>query len=121
MDDALREKGLAGNEVSRCNQYLSRMIGAFESVKHIYQYRTPLTLRSYSDLFIVLLPVLYGPYFAHLSRDYASGLEYLMPILFTVILGSLDNIQAHLENPFDQIGEDDVTINVEKFVARLEP
>jgi len=39
---------------------------------------------------------------------------------FTAILVSLDNIQEHLENPFDQIGEDDILINTEKFVDRLE-
>jgi hypothetical protein len=83
-------------------------------------YRTPRTLRAYSDFFIVLLPILYGPYFAQLSKDYSDGLGYIMPVLFSVILVSLDNIQSHLENPFDQIGEDDVTINAEKFVARLE-
>ena len=60
----LKKEGLASGEVSRCNQYLSKMIIAFESVKHIYQYRTPRTLRAYSDLFILLLPLLYGPYFA---------------------------------------------------------
>jgi len=43
-----------------------------------------------------------------------------MPVLFSVILVSLDNIQDHLENPFDQVGEDDVVINPEKFVARLD-
>ena len=40
-------------------------------------------------------------------------------LLFAVILASLDNIQTHLENPFDQIGEDDITINAEKFAAQL--
>jgi hypothetical protein len=50
----------------------------------------------------------------------SSVLAYIMPVLLSVILVSLDNIQDHLENPFDQIGEDDVTINAEKFVNRLE-
>ena len=50
-----------------------------------------------------------------LSRE----LVYVMPILFSVILVSLDNIQNHLENPFDQLGEDDVVINAEKLVASL--
>ena len=36
-----------------------------------------------------------------------------------MILVSLDNIQEHLENPFDQIGEDDISINAEKFVDQL--
>jgi hypothetical protein len=43
-----------------------------------------------------------------------------MPVLFTTILVSLDNIQEHLENPFDPIDEDDIVINAEKFVARLD-
>ncbi len=42
-----------------------------------------------------------------------------MPILFSVVLVSLENIQDHLEDPFDLVGEDDVIINVEKFIARL--
>lgn len=81
---------------------------------------TPRTLRTFSDFFITILPPLYGPYFAYIAQDYSSGLMYVMPILFSFILVSLDNIQAHLENPFDQIGEDDVMINVEKFVLRLD-
>jgi hypothetical protein len=36
-----------------------------------------------------------------------------------MILVSLDNIQEHLENPFDQVGEDDITFNVDKFVNNL--
>lgn len=116
----LRQKGLASGEVSRCNQFLSKMIISFESVKHIYQYRTPRSLRAYSNIFIIILPVIYGPYFAEISKDFARPLAYVMPILFTVILVSLDNIQQHLENPFDQVGQDDVTINAEKFVARLD-
>lgn len=117
--DDLRRKGLASGEVSRCNQFLSKMFIAFESIKHVYQYRTPRTLRAFSDFFITILPPLYGPYFAYISKEYPTGLAYVMPILFSLILMSLDNIQDHLENPFDQIGEDDVTINVETFVGRL--
>ncbi len=116
----LRLKGLASGEVSRCNQYLSKMVVAFEAIKHIYQYRTPRTLQAFSDFFITVLPPLYGPYFAHLLVEMDHGVAYVMPVLFSVILVSLDNIQEHLENPFDQVGEDDVIINVEKFVANLD-
>jgi len=115
----LRQAGLASGEVSRCNQYLSKMLLAFEQVKHVYQYRTPRTLRAFSDFFISVLPPLYGPYFAHLSADYSSGLTYVMPVLFALVLVSLDKIQEHLENPFDQVGQDDVMINAEKFMDRL--
>ena len=115
----MREEGLASGECSRCNQYLSKMIISFENIKHIYQYRTPRTLRAFSDFFIVLLPILYGPYFAHEAAEYAPGLIYVTPVLFALILVGLDNIQHHLEDPFDQIGEDDVAINAEKFIDLL--
>ena len=68
----LREKGLASGEVSRCNQYMSKMLGSFEKIKHVFQYRTPRTLRAFSDVFITLLPVLYGPYFAAVAADYTA-------------------------------------------------
>lgn len=120
IKEDLRGKGLPSGECSRCNQFLSKMIIAFEDVKHIYQYRTPRTLSAFSDFFVTVLPIVYGPYFASIAKDYSAGLAYVMPILFTVILVSLDNIQEHLENPFDQIGEDDIIINAEKFVERLD-
>lgn len=115
----MRGEGLASGECSRCNQYVSKMIVSFENIKHIYQYRTPRTLRAFSEFFIFLLPVLYGPYFAHEAAAYAGGLTYVMPVLFAIILTGLDNIQNHLEDPFDQIGEDDVAINAEKFIDLL--
>ncbi len=118
---SLRDKGLSAGEVSRCNQYLSKMMVAFENIKHIYQYRTPRTLRAYSRFFIYVLPILYGPYFVHISQDIPMVFQYIVPVLFSVVLVSLDNIQNNLENPFDQIGEDDVMINAEKFVERLGP
>ncbi|MGI9604410.1 MAG: hypothetical protein ACR2QE_21195, partial [Acidimicrobiales bacterium] len=82
---------------------------------------TPTTLRTYSKVFIYVLPVLYGPFFANAALDYSPELAYVMPVLLSVVLVSLDNIQEHLENPFDQVGEDDVMINAEKFIDRLEP
>jgi predicted membrane chloride channel (bestrophin family) len=120
-----RDRGMGSSEVSRCNQYLSKMMAAFESMKHIYQYRTPRGLRAYSKVFVHTLPILYGPYFAHLANDQVleSGLNpyvvMIMPVLFALVLVGLDNIQDHLENPFDLVGEDDVKINAEKFIDRL--
>ena len=117
--ESMRLRGLSGSEVSRVNQYLNKMMTGFESMKHIFQYRTPRTLRLYSKLFIYILPALYGPYFAYISIEQYSGLVYIMPILFSLVLVSLDNIQDHLENPYDQNGEDDITLNAGKFVENL--
>ena len=115
----LRSKGLPSGECSRSNQYLQKLMISFESIKHIYQYRTPRTLKAFSSLFIFIIPILYGPYFAFQSENMSFGLEYITPVLLSSILVSLENIQEHLENPFDQVGEDDVKFNVEKFVENL--
>lgn len=107
----LRNYGVQSGEISRVSQYVSKMIIAFDNMKIIHHYRTPITLRSYSKFFIYVFPVIYGPYFASTFHDYSAHLEYVMPILYSFILVSLDNIQDHLENPFDDLGEDDVQID----------
>jgi predicted membrane chloride channel (bestrophin family) len=115
----VREKELNPGEVSRMNQYLSKILVDIENIKMIRTYRTPLTLRAYSRVFIYSFPVIYGPYFEYTASSYAHGLEYVMPVMFSFILISLDNIQEHLENPFDQIGEDDVKFDVEQLEQLL--
>ncbi len=116
----LRKRGMVAGELSRVNQYLSKMIEAFESLKHISQYRTPITLRAYSRLFIIITPIIYAPYFAYIGKNIHLILAMVTPFLFSIVLVGLDNIQDHLENPFDQIGEDDVKINAEKLTSNLD-
>ncbi len=110
----LRLHGVQSGEISRASQYVSKMVIAFDNLKVIYLYRTPVTLRAYSKFFIYVFPIVYGPYFASLDKDIADQLEYVMPVLYSFILVSLDNIQDHLENPFDQVGEDDIEFDAEE-------
>ncbi|MBT5337666.1 hypothetical protein HN858_02685 [Candidatus Falkowbacteria bacterium] len=115
----LRDRGLSGSEVSRVNAYMSKFITAFETVKHIYQYRTPITLRIYSKFFIYIILIVLGPYFAIIAEGQPLWLAFINPIIFAMVFSGLDNIQSHLENPFDQVGEDDIRINPEKFAKTL--
>ena len=118
VKDDLRAEGLSAGECSRTNQFLQKMLFSFEALKHIYQYRTPRTLRAFSGLFIKILPIAYGPYFAQIDVSH-TALAYVIPVLLTMVIVAPHNIQAHLENPFDQVGEDDIKFNVEKFVENL--
>ncbi len=115
----MRNYGVPSGEISRVSQYVSKMIIAFDNMKIIHSYRTPMTLRAYSKVFIYTFPILYGPYFASTFREFSSELEYVMPILYSFILVSLDNIQDHLENPFDDVGEEDIVIDVEETTGLL--
>ena len=112
----LRGYGVQSGEISRVSQYVSKMIIAFDNLKIIHDYRTPVTLRAYSKVFIYVFPIIYGPYFASTFHDFSANLEYVMPILYSFILVSLDNIQDHLEHPFDEIGEDDIKIDEREIV-----
>jgi hypothetical protein len=112
----LRNHGVQSGEISRVSQYVSKMIIAFDNLKIIHDYRTPVTLRAYSKVFIYVFPIIYGPYFASTFHDFSANLEYVMPVLYSFILVSLDNIQDHLEHPFDEIGEDDIRIDAREFV-----
>ena len=115
----LRHYGVQSGEISRVSQYVSKMIIAFDNMKIIYAYRTPVTLRAYSKVFIYIFPIIYGPYFASTFHDFSAHLEYVMPILYSFILVSLDNIQDHLEHPFDEIGEDDIRIDEREITAHM--
>jgi hypothetical protein len=116
----MRKHGVQSGEISRVSQYVSKMIIAFDNLKIIQVYRTPVTLRAYSKVFIYVFPIIYGPYFAISFKDYSAHLEYVMPILYSFILVSLDNIQDHLENPFDEVGEDDIRIEEKEIVALMQ-
>ncbi len=118
--NALREYGVQSGEISRVNQYVSKMIIAFDNLKVVHTYRTPVTLRAYSKVFIYVFPIIYGPYFASTFNDFSAHLEYVMPVLYSFILVSLDNIQDHLEHPFDEIGEDDIKIDENEVICYME-
>lgn len=115
----MRNYGVQSGEISRVSQYVSKMIIAFDNMKIIHNYRTPITLRAYSKGFIYIFPIIYGPYFASTFHDYSAHLEYVMPVLYSFILVSLDNIQDHLENPFDEVGEDDIVIDADETIQML--
>ena len=115
----MRNYGVQSGEVSRISQYVSKMIIAFDNLKVIHTYRTPVTLRAYSKVFIYIFPIIYGPYFASTFHDFSAHLEYVMPVLYSSILVSLANIQDHLEHPFDEVGEDDIRIDESEIVAHM--
>ncbi len=112
--EELRKSNLGVSEVSRANRYLSKMMVSFERMRNIAHYRTPLTLRAYSHVFLNLFPVAFGPYFAFLCTESKTfpWVGYMIAVLYSLVLVSLDNLQEHLEDPYDEFGADDVKLNV---------
>ncbi|MCP4417775.1 MAG: hypothetical protein GY805_14215 [Chloroflexi bacterium] len=117
--EQLREAGIPANEISRANQYLRQLIIDFERMNNIARYRTPVTLRAYSRLFLNLFPILFGPYFANIAYPEHPSAGYVLALIYSLVLVSLDNIQDQLENPFDGVGADDLRLNIADEYSKL--
>jgi predicted membrane chloride channel (bestrophin family) len=112
--EQLRQAKLPAGEVSRANQYLAKVMTEFEKMRNIANYRTPVSLRAYSSVFLNLFPIAFGPYFALLATKSESfpQVGYLVAVLYSLVLVSLDNIQEDLEDPYDGFGVDDIQLDV---------
>ena len=107
-------QGIKQGEISRVNQYLAEVMGRFQELKNIADYRTPLGLRTFCELFIVILPVIFGPHYAHYAKT-SQVMGYVLAVLYSVVLVGLFNVQTDLEDPFDggeEENTDDINLNV---------
>lgn len=111
--ERLEGSGAAGTDLARLtSQYLNRAMMNFEKMRNIAMYRTPMSLRSYTQVFLNSFPILYGPYFAYVSENSYLVVGFLVATLYSLVLVGLDNIQDALENPYDGIGVDDVHLDI---------
>jgi len=117
--ERLRRADVPANEISRVNQYLRAIIIDFEKMRNIFLYRTPVSLRAYSQIFLNIFPILYAPYFASLCNKSYEIVGYGVAVVYSIVLVSLDNIQEDLESPYDEIGADDVNLDVIDEFSRI--
>lgn len=62
--EELKTAGLPGNEAARLRQYNSLLLGQWETIRNVKRYRTPVTTRCFSRIYILLHPFVMGPYCA---------------------------------------------------------
>jgi hypothetical protein len=107
--EAMRDRGgISSSELARLNQYLRNSIANFEKLRNVAIYRTPISLRAYTQVFLNAFPILFAPYFALISSQGWPPLGFVMATLYSIVLVGLDNIQEGLEDPFDGVGADDI-------------
>jgi predicted membrane chloride channel (bestrophin family) len=110
--ERLRKQGASTQDIARANEYLKNIMVDVERMNNIARYRTPVSLRAFTRVFLNLLPILFGPHFASIDYPDYPAIGYMVAGLYGFILVSLDNVQDHLENPFDGIGVDDLRLSV---------
>ena len=119
--EELKYAGQPGNESSRMRQYVTLTMKAWEKLKYIKRYRTPIATRAFARVYIFLHPIFWGPYYAYLVEQmlnesdttgtnssaaipwhvscayvYACALS----VLTSLAMMGLFNVRYRLEDPF---------------------
>lgn len=112
--ERMKEAGLPGNEAARINQYHSLFMIQWETARFIKGYRTPVGLRAFARLYILVYPFFAGPYYAWVAGagidDQTEswppqanlGFAIALAVFTGVTLQGLFNIEAGMEDPFDE-------------------
>jgi hypothetical protein len=105
--------GGAGPGVSsRLLSALQVMLVSFEKVRAHREYRSPRSLYSFAFLASYLLPVMIAPFCANIARSFGSWAGYYFALLTVSVFSALHQVMVGLDDPFDGIGEDDITLDL---------
>jgi hypothetical protein len=116
--EELKAAGLPANEATRIRQYFTIVIESSNQLLSIKSYHTPLGLRAFSRVFILLLPWLYGPYLGNLAASTGLGFAITFSVVQSIALQSLFVIRFSLEDPFRPLnmpkgGHDAIDVSTE--------
>ncbi|KAF0989664.1 hypothetical protein HZS_5501, partial [Henneguya salminicola] len=92
----------------------SRITTFFERLKVYREYRSPLTQRSFTKILSFFLPILFAPWFAHMSTESGPTWKWLAVLynaLFTFILNGQTFITDRLFDPFLAISNDHIDLS----------
>ncbi|KAJ7389947.1 hypothetical protein OS493_028416 [Desmophyllum pertusum] len=113
LNDKMRCSSLPHNSplLTRLIHYHNLMCHAFERLRVIREYRSPRTIRSFTKVFIFLMPIVLSPYYVHMGIKSGNlWSPYYIAVLVSFIFGTLQGVQDVLDDPFDGISEDDINL-----------
>ncbi|OQR87518.1 hypothetical protein ACHHYP_08705 [Achlya hypogyna] len=120
--EVMKAVGLPANEASRINQYHWLLQARIEKLSNIKLYRTPQATRSFTRLFIMILPFFYGPYYVYIAKGGAGlrtnfAFALLLSVVTSLVMIGIFNVEKALEDPFTDEGLDGV--KVPRAIARI--
>eukprot|EP00039_Didymoeca_costata_P019966 m.339551 g.339551 ORF g.339551 m.339551 type:complete len:392 (-) comp18863_c0_seq1:115-1290(-) len=112
--EELKLHGIPGNEAARIRQYNSLSMGSFFKLLAIKRYRTPVGLRSFARIYIMLTPWMFGPYYEAVARGANLAYAIILSVFTTAAMHGLFVMRLQLEDPFDdQLSPDAVNVMLE--------
>lgn len=107
--DANRDS-MSSNRSLKLIRLIQDIQECIENLNGIKIHGTPISLRAYCLIFIYILPFIFSPTLVYNLADHAVWLVYTLSVLHGFILMSLFNLQDLIEDPFDQMGLDDIKL-----------
>lgn len=101
---------ISGNSSLKLIRLIQNIQESIENLNGIKMHGTPVSLRAYCLLFIYILPFIFTPTLVYNLSTHPVWMIYALSILHGFILISLYNLQELIEDPFDQIGLDDIKL-----------
>ncbi|MFK7831613.1 MAG: hypothetical protein AB8B57_17710 [Congregibacter sp.] len=83
---------------------------SIENTISLKMHGTPISMRAYCLVFVFLFPFVFAPTIVYHLPDTPAAVSYGLAILHGFVLISLYNVQTQMENPFDQVGLDDIKL-----------
>jgi len=113
-----RNEAISGNASLKMMRVIQDIQENIESLNGIKIHGTPVSLRAYLLISLYVLPFIFTPNLVYNLHDDPRWLIYLLNSINGFVLISLYNLQDLLEDPFDQMGMDDIKLDEFEF---LEP
>ena len=121
--EVLKYAGMPGNESARLRQFHKDAYVAWENLRFLKTYRTPMATRAFARVYILIHPIFWAPYYAYLVgemlhdeaggytgedvydvTDYTRGFVMFYACCLSVITSlamlGLFNVRYSLEDPF---------------------
>jgi hypothetical protein len=117
--EELKNAGLPANEATRIRQYFTAVVVSYEHLRSLKSYRTPQGIRTFARVFIMLTPIVMGPYYAYLAGTDATtegvGLPFacFFSLLASMSMQGLFAIRVKMEDPFSDGAKKAVTDTID--------
>ncbi|MEM1188272.1 MAG: hypothetical protein AAGA95_03360 [Pseudomonadota bacterium] len=112
-------KAISNGNALKIIRFVQDIHEGMENTICIKSHGTPISMRAYCLVFVFLFPFVFAPTIVYHLPDAPGVLIYGIAILHGFVLISLFNVQKQMENPFDQVGLDD--IHLKEFHFHVEP
>ncbi len=110
-----KKEFIPGRSKDKIFRFLNDLHESIEKLHGILVHRTPISLKAYCEYFIYIFPIIYAPAIVFKTGiDSPKYITFFIVLISEFMLISLYNIQDQLEYPFDNVGLDDINLDIYK-------